>query len=294
MSEANDARCPVCGGAALKRYFGLDGWTFAGCRACGHHFGHGGREEAEALGDLYHHDYSGFRDDPVFQRSVRERIAQDFVPRVPAGGAVLDVGCGNGEFLAAAAEAGYRPFGIDLSPAAAELCRARGLDAVSGDFLSADLPGPFQAVTMWDVLEHLPDPTAFARRARELLAPGGVLVMKVPTVGAWAFRVVGLAPRRLAGSVLQAPAHIQFFTRESMDLLARNAGFAGVEQRAIPGMRGSPPARRSLLRSAKRAVLRGIQRVGGRQQMYVWMTAPGARGDASPAERRERAGVVGG
>lgn len=293
MSAGGDARCPVCGGADLRRYFGLHGWTFAGCRGCGHRFGYGAPEKEEALGDLYHHDYSGFRDDPVFARSVRERIAADFLPRVPAGGAILDVGCGNGEFMAAAAEAGYRPFGIDLSPAAAELCRSRGLRAVSGDFLTAQLPGPFDAVTMWDVLEHLPDPASFVRRARELLAPGGVLVMKVPTVGPRAFRVVALAPRRLAGAVLHAPAHIQFFGAGSMERLARGAGFAQVEQRAIAGMRGSPPRPRSAVRAAKHAVLRGMQRYGGKRQMYVWLTAPGARGEGA-ASRAVRAGAVGG
>ena len=76
-------------------------------------------------------------------------------------------GMADRELLAAAAEAGFEAHGLDISEAAAEMCRARGLRAVSGDFLTAETDAPFDVITMWDVIEHLPDPVSFVRRAVE-------------------------------------------------------------------------------------------------------------------------------
>jgi|GEM_PF-2329841 len=282
--EPQTPSCPVCRGHVLRPYFRIPGWAFARCQACGHRFALAERGGAAAPVELYQEEkYSGFRVDRVFQAAVRERVRADFVPRLPPGAKVLDVGCGNGEFLAAAAEAGFEAHGIDISEAAAEMCRARGLRAVSGDFLSAPTEAPFDAITMWDVIEHLPDPVSFVRRAVELLRPGGVLVMKTPFVGERAFRLLRVVPRLIA-PVLQAPAHIQFFTARSMELLGRNGGFGRVEQQRLGGMRDSgAPA--PLGRRARRAVYSAIRRGSGNYQMYVWMTAPGRPGaERAPAE----------
>jgi len=285
--EPQTPRCPVCRGHALRPYFRTRGWAFARCRGCGHRFGHAEGGGPAAPEELYHEEeYAGFREDRVFQAAVRERIRADFLPRLPPGARVLDVGCGNGEFLAAASEAGYDAHGIDISEAAAEMCRARGLNAFSGDFLTADTGAPYDAVTMWDVIEHLPDPVGFVRRAGALLRPGGVLVMKTPFVGDAAFRLLSVVPR-LAAPVLQAPAHIQFFTPGSMELLGRNGGFGRVEQRRLGGMRdGGTPA--SPARMARRAVLRAIRRGSGSYQMYVWMTAPAVPPAGAPGARDAR------
>ncbi len=283
--EPQTPSCPVCRGQSLRPYFRIRGWAFARCRGCGHRFGLAEGGGPAAPEELYQEgEYAGFREDRVFQAAVRERVRADFVPRLPPGAKVLDVGCGNGEFLAAAAEAGFEAHGIDLSEAAAQMCRARGLRAVSGDFLTAALDAPFDAITMWDVIEHLPDPVSFVRRAAGLLRPGGVLVMKTPFVGDSAFRFLALVPR-LAGPVLQAPAHIQFFTPRSMELLGRNGGFGRVEQRRLGGMRDSgTPA--SLARRVRRKLYWSIRRASGNYQMYTWMTAPAQ----PPAGRLAEAG----
>ncbi|HEU4885891.1 MAG TPA: class I SAM-dependent methyltransferase [Longimicrobium sp.] len=273
----NDVQCPVCRGVRLRRLFSRGSWTYRACAGCGHRFAAIPAPEADALDELYQDEYAGFREDAVFQAAIRERLRTEFAARLPAGGRILDVGCGNGEFMAAAGEAGYRVTGTDISVPAVELCRSRGLDAVAGDFLTLPFEGGYDAVTMWDVIEHLTDPAAFVARALSLLRPGGFLVLKTPAVTGRMFAMVKLAPS-LAGSVLHED-HIQFFTPDSFSHLARRTGFGGAEVLRLGGMRGKRPLR-SLRRSLGRAARNTVNRLGGHHNHYVWMRAPGGGGAA--------------
>jgi SAM-dependent methyltransferase len=71
--------------------------------------------------------------------------------------------------------------GVEFAEGSAATAQALyDVDVVIGDFLTAPISGQFDAVTMWHTLEHLPDPAAALRRSRELLRPGGRLVVSVP------------------------------------------------------------------------------------------------------------------
>ena len=103
------------------------------------------------------------------------------------GGRVLDVGCGTGFLLENLAGRGYSGVGIDLSPESVALAQERlerlgvadRLEAIVG---SAYEPpeGPFDLIALTDVLEHLEDPRACLRALREVMAPGGLLVISTP------------------------------------------------------------------------------------------------------------------
>lgn len=213
------------------------------CPGCTHRFLHTTAEQQDAINTGYDDDYSGFREDPVFAERVREAVDREMVPRVPPPARVLDVGCGNGEFLAAAASRGYRVEGIDVSEASAARCRSRGLDARAGDFLEFPFEGDFEIVTMWDVLEHLREPHRFLCRAREVLSSGGCLITKTPGFGGGSFIPIALR-NRLATGILGAPAHVQYFTPRSMEALLQRCGFSRLEWMTSRDFRSAPPATR--------------------------------------------------
>lgn len=136
-------------------------------------------------------------------------------------GRLLDVGSGRGRFLAAASAAGWDAVGIEFEPALARMARDRyGVEVVVGDAVSAPVDGPFDVITMWHVLEHLPDPLAAIERARELLVPNGRLVVSVPNNDSWQARLGGDDWLHL-----DIPRHIYHFTPGSLTLLVERAGF---------------------------------------------------------------------
>jgi len=103
------------------------------------------------------------------------------VADLPAGGRILDGGCGPGLIAEALLQAGYRVVGVDLS--AEMIARARKRCTRFGDRASfeqkslfdASLAGPFDGAISRFVLHHTPNQLAFVRRQAELLRPGGVL-----------------------------------------------------------------------------------------------------------------------
>ena len=101
---------------------------------------------------------------------------------VPAGGSILDVGCGTGYFIESAVER-YEAWGVDPSSTAVAMCHERGLGNVvegSAYDLSAVEARRFDGVFFLDVLEHLDDDARALREAVRVLRPGGVIIATVP------------------------------------------------------------------------------------------------------------------
>lgn len=106
---------------------------------------------------------------------------------------VLDVGCGNGEFLLRAQRLGWHGVGLDPDPAAVAACRMQGVEAHQGnvDDLGAEFDDRFDMITLRHSIEHGPDPRAQIRSCRQRLSKDGILWMAWPNpqgLGARLFR----------------------------------------------------------------------------------------------------------
>lgn len=185
------------------------------CRAC--RFGFRAlRPAEEELSTLYRQ-----LDPDVYEKESRGRIKTakrhlEIVRRYVAGGRVLDVGCASGAFLDCAADAGWSVVGVEpaeiLCHKAAQLLRGRG-EVHCVALQLADLPlSSFDVVTLWDVLEHVPDPLRFLQHCANLLRPGGYLLANVPDLDSLQSRLLGERwPLLLA-------EHLNYFNRQSLTL----------------------------------------------------------------------------
>lgn len=256
--------CSICGDVKVETSRAGD-WTIVHCAGCGH------RSVRGSEGVVYGDDYVGFREDDDFKDAIARDVRDRFIPRLPEQARLLDVGCGNGEFLLAASRVGFISHGLDTSTAAVALCEQEGLSAEVADFFSLDVD-PVDAVTMWDVIEHVPDPLAFLARARDLLNPGGFLVVKTPAVNALSFRLVQLCPP-LSGVLLQIPNHIEFFSEKSLTLAGRKLGLEIFELQRTGGMRKKTPGG-SVKKRFARNLRQSVDRLAGNANHYVWLRKP--------------------
>lgn len=113
---------------------------------------------------------------------LRYRHYYELLESCAPGRRILDIGSGPGFFLEAGKARGWDVLGFEPSPLAARYAAARGL-AVVNDFFSAASAnghGPFDAVALSMVLEHVKDPIGLIGEARRLLAPGGLLLLISP------------------------------------------------------------------------------------------------------------------
>ena len=113
-------------------------------------------------------------------RQYRRGLEQ--ISRVVPSGRLLDVGCGVPIFLELARSAGYTAQGIDSVPEVSGIARDDfGLVVENAPFDRCGLEkASFDVITMWDFLEHLPDPVDALMLSQQLLRPGGVLFVSVP------------------------------------------------------------------------------------------------------------------
>lgn len=139
------------------------------------------------------------------------------------GRRVLDVGAHVGVFVEVARERGWDAWGVEPSCWAVEMGRKQGLNMIQGTLRDAELDsGSFDAVTMWDVVEHLFDPLADFYEAARLLKPGGVLCVHTMNIESWFARLMGkrwpwlvemhnyfFSPRTLAQMVERAGLHVE-------------------------------------------------------------------------------------
>lgn len=170
--------CPSCGGSARKRWHRHDRLQLWLCKKCG--LGYSDPQPIEQVEDLYlsGYDLAGYFEAFESRKSVLSERRLDRLPRPDGGKRLLDVGCADGQFAAAAALRGWLPSGIELNPPAAEKARARGVDVHQGDIGEIDLSGErFDLVTSWDVIEHVPDPRSFLQKLASFVAPGGTVVV---------------------------------------------------------------------------------------------------------------------
>jgi len=145
-----------------------------------------------------------------------------------ARGALLDVGCGGGLLAGMMRERGFRVAGLDNSAEAAAIAWNRQrVPAVCGVLEDAPLrAASFAAVTMFHVLEHVPDPRAYIAAAHRLLAPGGRLIVQTPDAACWQFRLLG---RYWSG--LDVPRHRFDFRASDLDRLLASCGFTVVRRK---------------------------------------------------------------
>ncbi|HEV7508866.1 MAG TPA: class I SAM-dependent methyltransferase [Thermoanaerobaculia bacterium] len=162
------------------------------------------------------------------EEEIHERIAayRPFFKDLPAGSAVLDLGCGRGEALALLREWGFAGRGVDSSARMVELCRDRGLQAEVGDLfavLAAVEEGSLGGVVSFHVIEHLPADALdrLVRLAYRALKPGGVLILETPNP---------LSVVVAARNFWLDPTHVRPVHPESLKLMYELAGFDPVER----------------------------------------------------------------
>jgi 2-polyprenyl-3-methyl-5-hydroxy-6-metoxy-1,4-benzoquinol methylase len=143
-------------------------------------------------------------------------------------GLLVDVGCGGGLLLRLLRDRGLPVLGLETSlPAATAAWKRNGVAVVCGDLSKSPVErGTCGVVTMFHVLEHLHDPVSYLRSARDLLVPGGRLVVQVPNASCWQFLMFG---EHWNG--VDVPRHLVNYRERDLESLLDYCGFQVVRRK---------------------------------------------------------------
>jgi SAM-dependent methyltransferase len=225
------------------------------CRECGSLYAATARTAGSREYESYYHD-ANLEVPPVVHRRLAKIV--DGFGRFRETNRWLDVGCGAGALLDAAAKAGWEAEGTEVASAAVERLAARGRTVFAGDLEELRLPeGGYDVVSLVEVLEHLPDPLSVVRRTAVLLRPGGVAYVTTPHARGMSARALGLR-----WSLVAPPEHLQLFSRRGLRALFSRAGLM-VDRCRTEGL--NPYELRAALLCQQAAT--GLQRVEASYQL---------------------------
>jgi 2-polyprenyl-3-methyl-5-hydroxy-6-metoxy-1,4-benzoquinol methylase len=216
------------------------------------------------------HSADASPDLPVYHRTL-DRLAQMGLP----GGRLLDVGCGLGVFMQAAQKRGFDVQGTEVSRHAANQVRQQlQIPVFLGELETAAYPPQsFDAVTLWDVLEHVQRPSALLRQVGAILRKDGWLVVRAPNEDTLINQIARSAYALSAGQIkgplqrMHEYYHLYYFTRQTLARLLERHGFRIVD-RWGGEVHLSRVATSALVRSGLRA-LYGLQALLGMQYEQV-------------------------
>lgn len=235
--------CAVCGSRDCEPLWVKQGAKYVRCRECRLVY-ENPRLEAEELKEFYStRDYFvranpsaevvGYED--YFLQCTPALVKEyfDIVQRFARfrTGRFLDVGCGPGRLLKVALERGWEAVGLEISDWAADQGRSEGLNILNTTLPGANLPEEsFQAVSMFDVLEHLPDPGSYLAEVYRILSRGGVLIVETPNIdGLFAHHLY-----RGKSDLVKPRAHICLYNPASIRKLFAATRFTDVRITTFP------------------------------------------------------------
>ncbi len=237
-SALQPVACGLCGATGHEVKFTDDPFSVVTCSECGLTYVTPRLRDSSLLEHVYDETYwsssaaktrgyTDYRaDEPLYLRTYRRRIA--VVRRhFATPGRVLDVGCAAGYFLRVMRDEGWSVSGLEPSaPIRATAAQHLGAQNVHAGLLGEAPfePGSFDLVTFWDVLEHVPEPVAALARARELLAPGGKILIETQNVDSRAAKLLGRRWQHYKHA-----EHIYHFNPRTLDVVLERAGLVALE-----------------------------------------------------------------
>ncbi len=189
------------------------------CSSCGLVFGK--RIPTEAELQLHYAKYT--RDNSISPITIKryEELLDQFEPYRKLN-RILDIGCGDGHFLAVAKRKGWEVFGTEYTNEAVNVCREKGIQIHQGSIQNY-VADQFDVITSFEVLEHINDGREHLSKINELLRNKGLFYFTTPNFNSMSRRVLGGK-----WNVIEYPEHLLYYTKPTISKILNDAGFSKI------------------------------------------------------------------
>jgi 2-polyprenyl-3-methyl-5-hydroxy-6-metoxy-1,4-benzoquinol methylase len=226
-------QCPVCNSnninyiiTAQDFLVSREEFQISACNKCGLRFTNPRPDDDQLAGYYDSTEYISHNDKGSSLVSSLYKIARTFTQRrkwkliekLSQNKTLLDMGCGTGSFLDYCQQHGWQISGVEPNETARKQAEDKTKITIQQG-LSEVADSSFEVITLWHVLEHLPDLEQIMNQLKSLLAPGGILIIAVPNFEAYEASVF-----KEYWAAYDVPRHLYHFNRKSVEHLANIHG----------------------------------------------------------------------
>lgn len=231
--------CPVCNKKKYRSLFKVLGrhgrkisnegrfYLYSRCNSCKTVYLDKRKLDKNSQSEFYGSEY--YKREGVFQRiiesfltditnKIQRRVLSSCLKDGKNRKAILDIGCGEGNFLKGLKTQDFVKYGLDLK--SNKVNNLDGIDVYKGDFLKIKFDRKFDVVVLLHVLEHLEDPVKVLKKIKRLLNPKGIVLLSTPNTDSIGFRLGGQNWFHL-----DPPYHMVLFNKDNMKLACEKTGF---------------------------------------------------------------------
>ncbi|QIG75018.1 methyltransferase protein [Rhizobium phage RHph_I3_18] len=231
------SNCPVCGSGSHHKLLTIYGFDYHECERCGSAFVCNPPSD-EALSAAYRSVYYTEANKVLYANDsiIDYRVANIFVPKIdfaikhsnPSKKTWLDIGCGVGEALSVAQVRGYKTLGLEPNVMEAEYAFQRFGVEVRQDYISKDTVskyrGQYGMISMFSVLEHVPDPNQILSDVSAIQEAGDALVIEVPHFPSISTMSQMTFPNHI-NRMMHPPLHLFLFSLRGLEGMLKRHGY---------------------------------------------------------------------
>lgn len=223
-SEFTEERaCPVCGSSNEREIFKKEGGRYVKCMDCSMVYLNPVFKDF-ALKDYYERNHS-------LQSEIVENDLDDFYINIYTKGVdaikkvnknastILDIGCSSGAFLDIAKKTSFDTYGVELNKSEFSFAKAKGHKVYNQLLEEIDFTNKFDAITMWDVFEHIKDGKQYLTIMKELLSNNGVIFLQVPSSDSLAAKIL-----QEKCNMFDGLEHVNLYNVETIKNIATQCG----------------------------------------------------------------------
>ncbi len=235
MTQEELQNCPICQHTTFKPYLvckdylvSQDEFTIQSCEGCGFRFTNP-RPDNKSIGGYYQStDYVSHNDKSEGLINKLYRLVRQFTLRQklnlinsiqPEKGKLLDVGCGTGLLLETCQKGGWSVAGVEPDDSARDVAAGRLEKTVLATIHEVGEES-YDIISMWHVLEHVPDLQETINELKSRLRKGGTLLLALPNSDSYDAKHF-----KQYWAAYDIPRHLSHFTPESVNRLVSQAGF---------------------------------------------------------------------
>jgi len=218
--------CPICGGASHKKLYSIHGFDIVRCSTCSMSFVNP-RISNNCLFDVYRHEYfhrnqDGYNDyESIANLRIKtfEKWYRDLAPYCINKGIALDIGCAAGYFLDVLQENQWQVEGIELEHRMYDLLIQKGYTISNEPLEYFTAAHQYDLITMFDVIEHLPELQKNFAKISSLLSEQGIIALSTPNIDSLQYRIF-----RRRWFQFKPVEHLYYFSPSTLKRLAQAHG----------------------------------------------------------------------